>query len=358
MDSPSKSLVNVMEIPRQKQEQKPIFVFHNPDKMGLTTLENLGNSCFFNSIIQCLVHTIPLSKKILHGEYPHDHLKDTAILWREFTKLVRTMLSDNYRLSPKNFFICFSFEFKKYNHDQEDAQEVLKFILDRFHESLKRHVIYNDLHEDPLITASLKQLSDGTQMSLINEIFLIQMHQRVQCSKCNNVSHSFPYNHEIILNLNRKAKYVNIYHLMLDFCGKEKLEGYNCDNCNTKGVIAYKKTTFWRLPQCMIVVLCRFTQQYDYQGNVTSRKNNKYIDYPVYNMDINRHVSFPNKSNQLYDLYAVSCHVGGTQGGHYYSIVKANKKSVVLNDEQYRHVNNIDDVVCQQAYILFYNKKT
>ncbi|XP_010908130.1 ubiquitin carboxyl-terminal hydrolase 9 [Elaeis guineensis] len=114
------------------------------DGRGLTGLHNLGNTCFMNSAIQCLVHTAPLVEYFLK-DYSEEINKENPLgmqgeLAIAFGELLRKLWSSGRTsIAPRAFkakLARFAPQFSGYN--QHDSQELLAFLLDGLHEDLNR----------------------------------------------------------------------------------------------------------------------------------------------------------------------------------------------------------------------------
>ncbi|XP_008811872.2 ubiquitin carboxyl-terminal hydrolase 9-like [Phoenix dactylifera] len=114
------------------------------DGRGLTGLHNLGNTCFMNSAIQCLVHTAPLveyflkdSSEEINRENPLGMQGELAIAFGELLR--KLWASGRTSIAPRAFkakLARFAPQFSGYN--QHDSQELLAFLLDGLHEDLNR----------------------------------------------------------------------------------------------------------------------------------------------------------------------------------------------------------------------------
>lgn len=114
------------------------------EKGGLAGLQNMGNTCFMNSALQCLVHTPQLVEYFLQDyteeintENPLGMKGELAIAFGELLR--KLWSSGRSAVAPRAFkgkLALFAPQFSGYN--QHDSQELLAFLLDGLHEDLNR----------------------------------------------------------------------------------------------------------------------------------------------------------------------------------------------------------------------------
>jgi ubiquitin C-terminal hydrolase len=102
-------------------------------------LWNLGNSCYFNTAVQCLAHVPPLTKHLFDVEYtgPCD-------ITREYQKVVKQLFIKGKTdpVSPSDLFGAFKVRYPEFaDMRQHDAQEVILHLIDVFENSLGKEFI-------------------------------------------------------------------------------------------------------------------------------------------------------------------------------------------------------------------------
>uniref|UniRef100_A0A8D0H0S7 Ubiquitin carboxyl-terminal hydrolase 8 n=1 Tax=Sphenodon punctatus TaxID=8508 RepID=A0A8D0H0S7_SPHPU len=346
----------------QIRNLNPVFGGLGP---ALTGLRNLGNTCYMNSVLQCLCNAPHLADYFNRNFYQDDINRSNFLghkgeVAEEFGIIMKALWTGQYRyISPKDFKITIgkiNDQFAGYS--QQDSQELLLFLMDGLHEDLnkadnrKRYKEENNDNLDDLKAAELawqkhKQLNE----SIIVALFQGQFKSTVQCLTCHKKSRTFEAFMYLSLPLASTSK-CTLQECLRLFSKEEKLTDNNrfyCSHCKTRRD-SLKKIEIWKLPPVLLVHLKRFS----YDGR-WKQKLQTSVDFPLENLDLSQYIIGPKSNLKRYNLFSVSNHYGGLDGGHYTAYCKnaAKQRWYKFDDHEVSDISSSSSK-SSAAYILFY----
>ncbi|NBO98876.1 MAG: ubiquitin carboxyl-terminal hydrolase [Proteobacteria bacterium] len=334
-------------------------------KKGLSGFVNQGNTCFMNSILQCLSNTLKLTDYFLSGKYKEDDpeqmnkRKKEYFLVLSWINLLNNVWETNQILHPKSFFENLAnFKPKYYKLQQQDSHECLGFILEILHKGLCYPITVEikgtvKTRTDALMKKSLEQFKTfyENEYSAIIETFYGMLYNSVTCNSCNKTDDVFePFN---CLGLQVPQNNTSIYNCLdLSFGVPEIISSWKCEGCKKSGCV--KTMSLWSVPNFVIIQFKRFSG-----GFSVSKKVDTHIDFPLEDLDLTKYISNlrGDPNNYLYDCYAINYHNGDLDGGHYWSACRnVNNCWYLFNDANVSKVTDTN-ILTKNAYLLFYQRK-
>uniref|UniRef100_A0A2K6M4F9 Ubiquitin carboxyl-terminal hydrolase 8 n=1 Tax=Rhinopithecus bieti TaxID=61621 RepID=A0A2K6M4F9_RHIBE len=350
----------------QIRNLNPVFGGSGP---ALTGLRNLGNTCYMNSILQCLCNAPHLADYFNRNCYQDDINRSNLLghkgeVAEEFGIIMKALWTGQYRyISPKDFKITIgkiNDQFAGYS--QQDSQELLLFLMDGLHEDLnkadnrKRYKEENNEHLDDFKAAEHawqkhKQLNE----SIIVALFQGQFKSTVQCLTCHKKSRTFEAFMYLSLPLASTSK-CTLQDCLRLFSKEEKLTDNNrfyCSHCRARRD-SLKKIEIWKLPPVLLVVIVMFCSAVFLRWQVETKLQTS-VDFPLENLDLSQYVIGPKNNLKKYNLFSVSNHYGGLDGGHYTAYCKnaARQRWFKFDDHEVSDIS-VSSVKSSAAYILFY----
>ena len=251
-------------------------------------IPNLGNTCYINSILQCL----RFSKELVYMMKKHQTDKDSA--------LVGAMVELFYADAPIQTLYTLIRELGKTAEfkimKQCDAHELLIYLIDHLFTELKE---YKNPFEGKMISTITCQICDHKSVT------------------------NYPYTTVSLQIPDGDAAY-SVEELIEEFCGEESIdEPIECDRCKAKTRSC--KQLDLEPSSVVIVHLKRF------QGNSK-------IFTPIEMQDEIDIV------NSRYRLYAICNHSGNTFGGHYTAAcMKRDGSWSLCNDKEVNPIATLPD---------------
>lgn len=328
-------------------------------------LRNIGNTCYMNSILQCLGSTKQLKEYLINKTYIKDINQDGKLI-SAFGNLITKLWSPVSQSSAvdvssfKDIFQRLAPQFAGY--EQHDAQEFLRFLIEKLHADVNR--VHTKPHNLPEINDNL---SDNTlasehwrrylmsENSFILELFVGQLKSTLQCLVCGNKSVTFEIFWDLSLPLPAYSSYssgVTLADILRNFTQEEILDNREkprCSRCKIEQRMA-KSYSFQKLPKYLVLHLKRFQTTNSY------KKLSTLVDFPLTSLDMSPFLAKSViGSRRRYDLYAISNHNGTPFMGHYTANCKHPNSGewYNCNDSTVTKIST-PKLVNADAYILFY----
>lgn len=333
-------------------------------KKGLCGLTNLGNTCFMNSIIQCINSNRDFVKLFLSELYKQDlnTEKKDALLVEQWAILSKGLYNKNAVVSPSLFhrYVQALATQKGYNtfsgFGQNDSQEFLQFLLETIHNGLSKSVSMNITGdpENELDKMALCALTNWkaffkNDYSPIIKMFYGQLVSKIETTDDIDFrSNTYdPYSNLSLEIPSIHDRTISIYDCLDVFTQKETLDEFKQDSEDTKQYT--RKINLWTTPDYLVLFFKRFTK--------FGEKKEDFIDFPLEGLDLSSYCVGYDSEHSLYDLHAVSNHSGGLMGGHYWAYTKNYDHLWYKYDDKFVSLKHIDNVVTKNAYCLFYKKR-
>mmetsp|Transcript_25982 Transcript_25982/g.31446 ORF Transcript_25982/g.31446 Transcript_25982/m.31446 type:complete len:539 (+) Transcript_25982:263-1879(+) len=352
-----------LTVPRSPNENPPAVV------LGL---RNLGNTCYMNAIVQCLIHTTPFRDEVI-ANFSSCHSKSSP-LCREFLLLLKTYVSSpvGSSISPHAFKRAFETVARRFRgYDQHDAHEFTRAILDGL--AMGWNEASDKKGGSPLLSPvlpekELERRSDDwcrrywwkrhvlANCEVVTRLFGGQLVSRRECSVCYSATCTFDPFYDVSLPMPRvrrgdSSSCVSLDDCLRDFFGEECLSEEDqlpyCEKCKKRRK-STKRLWISVFPTVFVVHLKRFGSC----GAVGKVRTKVALEE---RLDLE---DFAWKGKRVeYELYGVCCHRGGLTSGHYTAnCMDESGQWWHFNDDS---VTQVDDgypssLPSDAPYLLFY----
>jgi len=358
---------------------------------------NLGNTCFLNSTLQCLAYCPPFCQSIMamHNtqstfaqsrQHEHENNKNnhgkrmTLMLGALFRQVHGTggnnnnnhFQNSNDPITPRIIVNSIPTLGNSGNRNgykfqpgrQEDSHEFLVHLLDAMNDGELREAGI-DAHKSGWRDRLPAPRLDET--TFVHRIFGGYLRSQVRCTVCGYKSNTYDPFLDLSLEISRKSCH-NLATAFQQFTRKETLDSENrwkCSGCK-KRVCATKQLTVFRPPLALCIQLKRFSYGGSllggfggYGDRMGGKKITKPIEFPT-------QMKLPLSDGRScgYALTGIVIHVGGSaSSGHYTAYVKkpgkhqGEDKWFHMDDSFVQAVTEREVLRQRDAYVLLYCRK-
>lgn len=363
-------VMGVSSVPVPTENTPADLHFSTPTALmrsGLRGFVNLGSTCYMSSILQTFIHN-PLVKYRFFNNDEHyfecENGHSQALSGNQIDasnaciscSLDHIYLSFYTSDSNEGFGMANLLTTAWYKNNllagyqEQDAHEFWQFLL-------------NELHSDHEQIANRNGSSSDRCTCIAHEIFCGELQSCITCQSCESVTTKIDPMMDISLEigLHRKqglgSSNINLYDCLDAYTRQENLdEKYLCQYCGVKSA-AHKSMSIKSLPPTLAIQLKRF--KHDHLSEVSSKLETPvqmplYLNMTKYANEINDDTGRAIDGNMVYELFAVVCHMGSVNTGHYVVYIKNGAGQWLLFDDSVVSRATESEVLASSAYLLFY----
>ncbi|CAK9141329.1 unnamed protein product [Ilex paraguariensis] len=346
--------------------------------LGLRGLNNLGNTCFMNSVLQVLLHAPPMRNYFLSDRHNRDTCRkrssDRPCLPCDIDVIFSAVFSgDRTPYSPAQFlYSWWQLSENLATYEQQDAHEFFISMLDRIHE------------KEGKVKNATKDNADCH--CIAHRVFSGLLRSDVTCMTCGFTSTTYDPCLDISLDLDTSSSadltnqpseknentVVSTLVGCLDlFTRPEKLgsdQKLYCQNCQEKRD-SLKQMSIRRLP----LVLCLHIKRFEHSPvRKLSRKIDRHLRFP-FHLDMtpflsssivrkrfgNRIFAFEGDESDVsteFEVFALVTHSGMLESGHYVTYLRLKNQWYKCDDAW---ITEVDEEVVRssQCYLMYYVQK-
>ena len=290
-------------------------------------LENLGNTCYFNSVIQCLLHCPPI-KQAIENVPPQTLLNEVL---REL-RILFMMMTNNDALTYLKPSQCFNAVMR--TSECQSMDDGRQHDVHEFFVKLMEH-----FEEDDKLTADTFKL-----LAILN----IQLRSTTTYQQCTHSYEKDEYLWQLSLHFpvaldEDIPNTLDISYLLKKYLQREIIHQASCPQCGVVG-LTVKSLNIMNAPQVLVIHLSRFHGGFD-----------KIETFVEFHTDFVTHYMTDDNGQQVtYRLTGVILHSGiSIRSGHYICYFCKDGTWYESSDKDMREVS-WQEVRLLNIYILFY----
>uniref|UniRef100_A0A8C5QGE0 Ubiquitin carboxyl-terminal hydrolase 36 n=1 Tax=Leptobrachium leishanense TaxID=445787 RepID=A0A8C5QGE0_9ANUR len=291
-------------------------------------LQNLGNTCYVNSVLQCLTYTPPLANYFLSKEHSCNCEQEGFCMLCLMQDHVINALNNSGKIIEPTSVVCQLQQIASQfiPGKPADARNFLRHSLLAMH------------------NAFLRRPDALDRETLVEKIFDTHVRSQLTCSICKTSYSTVTSVIDLVLPI-KDADTIN--EALELYIKPENLNNCRCTNCNKVSVS--REFSITKISNILMLCVNRMDIS-------TGKTNTKHVSYPEH-LNLQPYMIQNTGEPEMYTLYAALVHadyVDQDQVGHGYSYIKAGDGQwYKMNDSDVRPAT-VTEVLSQKPHLLFY----